>query len=208
MEKADTMFELGRLSHEDYRARITGLRRRLKELEKQTTEADPLLLAKMAETERQISYAQALEEWATFKDRESATELKRRQALKDAVSQVPLDLPERERLAQLRDVLKQQPRGGPVFGEASQAMRLLQDKGSKGSFVVYDGLTFVPELDFHNTSETVANLLRKLQMFAYIYPDRVELKGVVRPTNVSAVYRSARCPRFRRTGAAGVPATL
>lgn len=56
MQKADTMFELGRLSSEDYRARIAGLRKRLQELERQTIEADPLLLKQLAENDSALKY--------------------------------------------------------------------------------------------------------------------------------------------------------
>ena len=44
MSKADTMFELGRLSATEYKTRIAGLRAKISELKKQADIADPMLL--------------------------------------------------------------------------------------------------------------------------------------------------------------------
>jgi site-specific DNA recombinase len=56
MTRADTMFELGRLSKEEYRTRIAGIRKRIAELEKQADAADPMLLRQLTDTEKQLKY--------------------------------------------------------------------------------------------------------------------------------------------------------
>jgi site-specific DNA recombinase len=60
MERADAMFTVGRLSTDEYKARIVGAKKRIKELEKQSNEADPLLLQQLTDNEKQLKY------WAGF----------------------------------------------------------------------------------------------------------------------------------------------
>ncbi len=56
MTKADTMFELGRLNKQEYQARIRGIRQQLRELENQTTSADPMLLKQLDDYDKAIKH--------------------------------------------------------------------------------------------------------------------------------------------------------
>ena len=147
MSKADTMYELGRLTTEDYKARIAGLKARMKELEKQTTDADPMLLKQLADTERQLKY------WAGYAH------------LKNFMTKKGKTL-----------------RTGPALDVFST----LQALAPISNFDIYD-----------HPQETITQQLRRMGLYAYIYPKAIEIKGAIRQSNVIAAYRSARCRRFQ-----------
>lgn len=142
MTKADTMYQLGRLSTEDYKSRITGLRARLQELERQTTEADPLLLGQLKETDKLLKY------WAGYSH-------------------------------MMQFFAKQ--RGKKLKVPALDAFFTLQALSPSPKY----------------PQEPAGHYLKQLGLFIYIYPKHIEIKGVLRPINITAGYRSGRCPRFR-----------
>ncbi|MBI2857644.1 MAG: recombinase family protein [Chloroflexi bacterium] len=157
MKKADTMFELGRLSGEEYRARIAGLRKHIKELEQQTTDADPMLLKQMADNKI------AMEHYTTLIDK------------LDKLFDFPEHVTPNDREVDFYaglfvskifndDLPKREPGGARCIADS------------------FGG---------------AAKYLRRFGLFAYIYPDKIEIKGAIRQTNVSATCRSGRCPRSR-----------
>jgi site-specific DNA recombinase len=141
MGKADTMFELSRLSADEYKARIAGLRARLAEFERQTDEVDPMLLEKIADNERLTKY------WQT---------------------------------------LRNMAEPGSIFNELFGNV----NENFPGT------LTFLPDPEILEHPEVIAaQQLRKLGLYAYVHPNKIEVKGSIRPTSVTSGCKSARCPQ-------------
>ncbi|MFH1925756.1 MAG: recombinase family protein [Chloroflexota bacterium] len=162
MKRADAMFEMGRLSTEDYKARITGLRRQVREYEQQTSDADPMLLQRVKDNESALQWYEKLPDKAQDYNK-SISKL----FGTDDFSK----LPEYVSRYALMD----------YFYEATTRMNT--PKGVHG--LVFDPIA------------GIANYLQKFGLYAYIYPDKIEIKGAIRQSNVTADYRSARCRRFQ-----------
>lgn len=148
MKKADTMYELGRLSSEDYKARINGLRKQLKELEQKTTEADPLLLRQLSDNK------EALEWYET--------------------------IPER-----VNNLVESGAEIGLKPGNTRYAMYLLSYAFSKPreKLTGFDG-----KMIWGVHEAGISDYLRQYGLFIYIHPDKIEIKGAIRQTNISSAY--------------------
>lgn len=189
MEKADTMYQLGRLSTEDYKTRISGLRSKIREFEQQSKDADPMLIKTLAENEKSTKYYQLLTEWAEY--------IKKRNDSKTGRLAHDREIIKRAMETGNEKLLEEISYGEPIFNpESNTLIEKLQDAAvnekDKDSFQFMLGseLMWVPDPDYwKHPQETGSRHLRKLGLYVYVYPDKIEIKGNIRTANISPAYK-------------------
>ncbi|MBN1226779.1 MAG: recombinase family protein [Deltaproteobacteria bacterium] len=167
LQKADTMYELGRLSTDDYKARVVGLNSKLNELNNQSNDADPLMLRQLNDINRDIQYYQGMRKFRDFIDFIIPDYDTIKAGLSEETGEVNTREPEN------------------LFSDVFQT---------------------VPDNFLSHPEEATSKLMRELGLMAFIYPNRIELKGNVRQTNFSPDCRSGRYPRFPQRGVSEGPA--
>lgn len=169
MEQADTMYEAKRLSRENYLARIAGLRVKISELERQTDAADPLLLRQLDDNSKALKYWDGYKKFEQFSDSFS---LKKAEFFKEF-----------EQLANTGkfDEILNDNSENPA--EYDNNIPTLTDADFDNAFVPLPDAAIID-----HPHEVGSRQLRKLGLFVYIYPDKLEIKGSIRQTHVTAGY--------------------
>lgn len=157
MEKADTMYEMNRLTRDDYRARISGLRKRIKALEYQVSDADPLLIRQLTQIEDAIAFYNGL----TIEIPQAMTKIEG--AIERAF---PDKLPDESD----DDISEHDLEGMACVMVAAEGFGIKADSFTET----------VKQL-----SGKIAEYMRKIGLYAYIYPEDIEIKGAIRQTNIS-----------------------
>lgn len=143
MQKSDVMYELGRLTSDEYRARIAGLRSKIAEFERQTNSLDPLSIKQLNNLDRDIAKYRGI-------------------------------------LGMIQPGNLFQQLVGDLSTGPVQVVPTMPGAGDK-AFV-------------ENPHLICSQILRKLGLSAYVFADRIELKGIVRQSNVTSGLKEERCP--------------
>ena len=167
-DKADIMFQLSRLSADEYKARIAGLRARLADFERRTDEADPMLLRGIADNERALKY------WQSLRNMAQPGSLFNKVFGFDNSNLEPI---------------KRTPNMSPESPTIEY-----ENVPTLTSADLQHAFTWIPDPEiFEQPVIIAARQLRKLGLYAYIYPKKIEIKGSIRPTNTTPACKSARC---------------
>ncbi|MFC1942346.1 recombinase family protein [Chloroflexota bacterium] len=184
MEKADTMFQLSRLSKEDYSARLAGLRKRLSELERQSDAADPLLLKQLASNEKALNYYRT--QLTHFKEQEVW--------LRSRIDRLPM-------------VTSPVDDAGRPMSPLYMSLNPPVSKAQRDRFIndILVGSILGPADTPEETrpgqrgerTNGVSKYLRDFGLFVYVHPKKLEIKGVMRQSNIIANYKSGRYQQFQ-----------
>lgn len=177
MERADTMFELGRLTPVEYKARIAGLRAKLKENESLIDNADPLMLRQLEDLNKSLgywrSYIEVSKKWSDFFDGGLSDILKEIEAKNNFIK--PLND------SKFKEITKH-----------DDLNPLLTVDDFKDIF------TSIPDPEvIDHPLEVTASQLRKLELSVFVYPKKLELKGMIRQSDILPTYKSNRCRQFQ-----------
>jgi site-specific DNA recombinase len=156
LKRADVRYELGRLSHDEYKDRVSDLRSSLHDLEQKLDETDPMLLRKISNNEQLIDY------WNKFAENH--------EKLMDSLLGQ----------GEIIDIEGENGETETVNIDALANKAFAVEFGDFGKFPIIVDPRIIDEPDLVATEQ-----LRKLNWICYVYPDKVELQGTVKPEQIN-----------------------